>query len=308
MRRRLDAASPALVVAVLLFSSAAKAADPTTADCLAASDASLKSGNEHKLRAERGQLLICAAASCPSDIRKECLRRVDDVNASIPTVIFEAKDAAGNDLSAVKVTMDGELLAERLEGTALSIDPGEHTFVFETTGQSPLTKHFVIRESQKDRREAIAFGAAAATGTPPGGGTPVLQAPVPAAPSAPPAGPLPDAPLPAPAETHGLGTQKVLGIVAAGVGVVGLGVGGAFGLLAMSKKNDAHNICPNKCPTDAGVTAWHDAGTAANVSTALFIVGGVGLAAAAVLWFTAPSSSSTHVGVGPGGIQVKGTF
>jgi hypothetical protein len=51
------------------------------------------------------------------------LRRVDEINAAIPTVIFEAKDGAGGDLSAVRVTMDGEVLAERLEGTALSINP-----------------------------------------------------------------------------------------------------------------------------------------------------------------------------------------
>jgi hypothetical protein len=54
----------------------ARAADPTTADCLAASESALKSGNEHKLRAERSQLLVCAAASCPADLRKECASRV----------------------------------------------------------------------------------------------------------------------------------------------------------------------------------------------------------------------------------------
>jgi hypothetical protein len=260
---------------------------------LAATEASLKSGNEHHLRTERNQLLTCAAMSCPDDIRKECLRRVEDVNAAMPTIVFEAKDAAGNDLSAVKVTMDGEVLAERLEGTALSIDPGQHTFVFETTGQLALMKRFVIRESQKDRREAVIFGRPPATpfiSTQPGEQS--LFSP------------------PSSGETNdGLGTQKVLGVAAAGVGVVGLAIGSAFGLAAMSKKNEAEAVCPTQCPTQSGVSDWNDAKSEGNVSTALFIVGGVALAGAAVLWFTAPSSNAgARVGLGPGGLAAEGTW
>ena len=83
-----------------------RAADPRIAECLAASEASLQSGAQHLLRTERNQLLVCSAASCPGDVRRECSRRVEEVNASIPTLIFEARDAAGQDLSAVKVTLD----------------------------------------------------------------------------------------------------------------------------------------------------------------------------------------------------------
>jgi hypothetical protein len=150
--------------AVLLAVGDANTASPTTPECLAASDASLKLGNDHKLRAERAQLLVCADASCPADIRLECARRVDEVNARVPTLIFAAKDASGADLSAVKVTMDGEVLAERLEGTAFPIDPGEHTFTFETAGQAPVTRTLIIQEAQKDRHESIAFGAPAILG------------------------------------------------------------------------------------------------------------------------------------------------
>ncbi len=273
----------------------AHAADPTTADCLAATEASLKSGNEHHLRTERNQLLICAAATCPDDIRKECLRRVEDVNAAIPTIIFEAKDAAGNDLSAVRVTMDGEDLAERLEGTALSIDPGQHTFVFETPGQRAVAKRFVIRESEKDRREAFAFGVAMAA--------PLFSQPMDAG-----AVRL----TPAAAERNdGLGTQTIVGIVFTGLGAVGLGVGSAFGLAALSKKNEAQEVCPGQCATQTGVNDWSDAKSNGNVSTALFIGGGIALATGVVLWVTAPSSNamaSARVGVGPGGIRAEGTW
>jgi hypothetical protein len=281
--------------ALLLFpESQARAADPTTADCLAASDASLKLGNEHKLRADRSQLLVCAAASCPADIRKECVSRVAEVNAQIPTIIFAARDAMGADLSAVKVTMDGEVVAERLEGSAISIDPGDHTFTFETAAQSPVTKKFLIQQAQKDRREAITFGTAASGAAPP---TPQ--------PGASPAS------TPAAEPSHGMGTQKILALVAGGVGVIGLGVGTAFGVIAMSQKSTAQSACPNQCATSAGVNDWSTAESSGTISTVGFIVGGVGIAGAAVLWFTAPSSSgggSTQVGLGPSGLQVKGVW
>jgi hypothetical protein len=99
--------------------------------------------------------------------------------------------------------------------------------------------------------------------------------------------------------------------VAAGVGIVGLGVGSAFGFVALSKKNSAQKLCPNICVDDNGVRAWNDAQSAGNVSTAMFIVGGVGLLGAAALWFTAPSSngvSSAQVGFGLESVQVKGTW
>jgi hypothetical protein len=297
MMRRHFASFAVTAVTVLLTEGLALAADPTTADCLAASEASLKSGNDQKLRQERTQLLVCASANCPADIRKECVHRVDEVNAAIPTIIFEAKDGSGKDLSSVKVTMDGQILAERLEGSALSIDPGEHTFLFETAGQAPLTKQFVIRESQKDRREAITFGADVAsptTSSEPTGAPQTL--------------PLPQASEP----SHALGPQRIGAIVAGGVGVVGVAVGSVFGLVAMSKKNDAQNVCPSQCATPDGVSKWSDAKSAGTISTVAFIVGGVGLAGGAILWFTAKptsdSAANTQLGMGLGTVQLKGTW
>jgi hypothetical protein len=142
----------------LLTPASASAADPTTADCLSGADRALDLRSAHKLRAAREKLLICAAASCPGDVRNECLRRLDQVNAAIPTIVFETKDGAGSDVGGVKVTMDGQTLTDRLEGTALSIDPGEHAFTFEAPGQPTVQKSFVIREAEKERRERIQFG------------------------------------------------------------------------------------------------------------------------------------------------------
>jgi len=144
-------------IGVLLALRPASAADPSTKECLAASEAYFKFANDYKLRAGRAQLLICAASSCPTDIRKECLRRVDEVNGAIPSLVFDVRDAAGNDLTAVRITMDGELLTEKLRGVAIAVDPGEHTFRFTVAGEAPIEKQLLIRESQKDRHESIRF-------------------------------------------------------------------------------------------------------------------------------------------------------
>jgi hypothetical protein len=42
-----------------------------------------------------------------------------DLERAQPTVVFDVKDDAGNDLTDVKVTVDGNPLADKLTGTAL---------------------------------------------------------------------------------------------------------------------------------------------------------------------------------------------
>jgi hypothetical protein len=286
MKRRFSVIAVAVAMAscVMLQSRRAAAGDSTTAECLAASEDSFTSRSMHRFRMERSQLLTCSAPSCPADVRRECMRRADEIN--IPTIVFEAKDAAGNDLGAVRVTMDGEVLAERLEGMALDVDPGEHSFVFETAGSPAVRKTFIISVSQKDRRETITFG--------------------------PPVSSL-GAEMPSTEVSSGLGTQKILALVAEGLGAVGLGVGSAFGVVALSRKNDAESACPNLCMDASGVNKWSDAKRAADISTVAFVVGGIALAGGAVLWFTARTAPPTGaptaaIGIGPASLQVKATW
>ena len=155
-----------------------------------------------------------------------------------------------------------------------------------------MQKELVLREAQKIERETISFGPPAA---PPSTSQPLAPQPVPA-------------PPPPSERGGGLGTQKILALVAGGIGVVGLGVGSAFGLVAI-KKSTAQSECPYLCATPDGVSKWSDAVSAANGATVGFVIAGVGLAGAAVLWFTAPRGGmSTQVGLGPGALQVKGSW
>lgn len=272
----------------------ARAADPTTADCLSATESSLTLRNQHKLREARAQLLICSAASCPTDIREECVRRVAEVNAAMPTVVFEVKDAAGNDLTGVRADMDGSVLAEHLEGTALSIDPGEHNFTFGHAGDPPLSKVFVIREGEKDRRERIVMGTVAVAATPAAAPGIAAQAPV----------------APPPAAPSSWTGRRIGGLILAAVGVAGLAVGAGYGLAAMSRHDDAQKACPQAtCPSQQGVDLWSSAHTAGTVSTVAFIAGGVALAGGAVLWLTGkPETTATRVSLGPGSVALRGAW
>jgi hypothetical protein len=262
-----------------------------------------------KLSEAREQLRICNDPKCPGIVRTDCTKRLDELEAAQPTVVFDAKDGAGADLSAVKVTVDGKVLTERLGGSALQVNPGEHTFTFEVAGQPPVTRHLVLREGEKDRHEQVVLGA------------PVSAQPTPSATAALPATPLEVSP--GAAQSHGgLGTQKTLGLVVGGVGVAGLVVGGIFGVLTASaisaQKNDCASAtnCTNYAQAQSDHSTWSTDGT---ISTVAFIAGGALVAGGAVLFFTAkpaaeqPAAATALVvapSVGPGsaGMLVKGAF
>jgi hypothetical protein len=233
--------------------------------------------------------MACSVPACPTDIRHECNKRAVDLTSAIPTISFGVKDPSGNDVTDVVVTMDGRPLASQLDGTALSIDPGPHHFTFEISGKRTITRDFLLREGEKNRRETIALAPEQ-----PESAAPAEQ---PRQPSAAPTNP----------EPRGMATQRTVALVAGGVGVVGLGIGTAFGLVSMSKHSSATAVCPgSSCPGSNGVDLWSQARSAGNVSTIAFVVGGVALAGGLVLWFTAkPESSSPSVGIGPGTLLLR---
>ncbi len=312
MRSRTLSAAILVAAGTLLAASRAHAADPTTSDCLNANEASIKLRSEHKLRAARAQLLICAAATCPGDVRDACSRQVIQINQAMPTVVFEVKAAAGQELTDVKVSMDGEPIATRLEGTAVSLDPGEHQFTFEANGQRPSTKTLVIHEGEKERHESIVLGGASEA-------TPAAPAPAPA----------PTSPAPAPtasaatsqsttaeaAPNDGGSSQRKWGLVVGGVGAAGLVAGSIFGLMASSSWGTAQKGCQTPL-TNCSPQANDDRNSAltfATVSTISFIAGGVLLGGGALLCFTAPqrtdsAAPAVSLAIGPGSIGAVGSF
>ncbi|MGO9712293.1 MAG: hypothetical protein ACLQBL_25750 [Polyangiaceae bacterium] len=288
-----------LLVATALTSATATiappsfAANPTTPECLDASERAVSLKSTHKLRDARAQFLVCAAATCPSDVRAECQRRVGEMSAAIPTLVFEAKDADGSDLTAVTVSMDGQRLADKLEGIALALDPGAHEFLFEVAGRDPVRKTLVLNEGEKDRREPIVFTKSAEPAPPVPAAAPLPP------PEPPPAAAVAPEPAPPPAATFTASspsppsywtTTRTFGAVTTAAGVLGLGIGGLVGLAAKGQFTTAEG--------ETGSARVNDSSSAlgtGNAATAIVVVGGVLAAAGIVVWIVAPSP---RVGVG----------
>ncbi|HKP60997.1 MAG TPA: hypothetical protein VJV78_29910 [Polyangiales bacterium] len=255
---------PLVLAMLLLERGVAFAADPTTADCLNANERSIALRSQHQLRAARAELLVCAAPTCPEDIRNECARRVADVNAAMPTIVFEARDIRDNDLSAVAVSMDGHSLVQRLEGTALSIDPGEHQFVFSAQNVAPVQKTLIIREGEKGRREKVILGgevmapnqvAAAQTIQTP---QPVEQA---------------DSD-----EASARQTRRIIGIAVGGAGIVSLSIALAEQLTALDRDQKSKEAAENDDPqSQEDAQILHD--QAKQAQTYAIIFGSVGAVA-----------------------------
>jgi hypothetical protein len=119
----------------------------------------------------------------------------------------------------------------------------------------------------------------------------------------------PSAPTP-PREDPGT-SQRTLGYALGGVGIVGLGVGAAFGLLANSKWSSVKDVCKDtgagrKCPTQADQDKAESAKSQANIGTLGFALGGTALAAGIVLLLTIPSAKEEPVvGSMPHGLRLS---
>ena len=91
--------------------------------------------------------------------------------------------------------------------------------------------------------------------------------------------------------------RAVVGLVLAGAGVVGLGVGAGFGIAALGKKSDSNAYCgqngagANDC-YGAGYDLRKSAAVNGNVSTALFAVGTAFVVSGLLLWLTAPKRNA----------------
>src|SRR5207244_531978 len=96
--------------------------------------------------------------------------------------------------------------------------------------------------------------------------------------------PQPQVVAPPPVPERSGGSQRAVGFVVGGVGLVGIGVGTVFGLQAISKSHDANGLCPSSpCGDHAGVTLNDDAKRAATISTIAVGVGAAAVVAGVVL-------------------------
>lgn len=315
------------LAASLDLSQKAASAEPsiTNDQCIEANAKAQPLRRAGKLAAARAELARCVNRQCPGMVRDDCAQRLDELDRAQPTIVFDAKDTADDDLNAVRVTVDGERLTDKLDGSPLAVDPGAHTFTFETPGQPLTTRRLVVREGEKGRIEHVWF-----TGSQGGAVVPAARTAraasstgaVSGSSAARIAGPAVDTPPPpSSGGSHGGGTQRAWGLVLGGVGLGGVAAGTVFGLLASSAWNDSKNECSPGCSatSHAAATTDHDkAVTDGTVSTIAFIAGGAFLVGGIALFASAPSDGNDSPraawavtpSIGPAGgrLDVKGEF
>ncbi|MFO0548799.1 MAG: hypothetical protein U0271_10450 [Polyangiaceae bacterium] len=130
---------------------------PARADvqsCIDAHVEAQRAQRDHKLRAAKASLLKCAAEECPTAVVSECSHMLEDVERATPTLVFEVRDERGTEVVEASVFDGEELLTERIDGKAVAIDPGEHTFTAKLGPDKEITTApvtLVVREGEQAR-------------------------------------------------------------------------------------------------------------------------------------------------------------
>lgn len=219
------------------------------------------------------------------------------------TLVVPAETRA---LPGLEITRDGVPSSSVQWGLPLPVDRGKHVVVATAPGKERWETTFEVKED----------GAVASVNVP-------ILVDAAAKPSA-------DAKVVAPVEgpeSAPSSAQRTAGIAIGAVGLAAVGVGAAFGALAIGKKNESNEThCHGENQCDAAGIAIRSQGlTYGNASTALFIGGAVALAGGVVLFVTGKSASKPAAGravsppgtrgapaatlmIGPRGLTITGAF
>jgi tetratricopeptide (TPR) repeat protein len=213
-----------------------------------------------------------AALSAGQTEREQIARaRAAALDGKLARLVVRVAEGAGEP----QITKDGVSMDRAAWGSAVPLDPGLHALEATMPGKKPWRRAITVPETPAVLTVDVPPLEDAAPPPPPI--EPALAAPS-----------LALTPAPAPSEEkHGLGTQRGVAIGVGSVGAVALFLAGGFALSARSVYEGARSHCTSAGCDPDGVRLGHDAGTSADVATVSVIVGGVALAAAAVLWLTA---------------------
>lgn len=247
---------------------------------------------EGELLEARQSLLQCASEACPSFIRNDCVRWLEEVGQETPSVILEAEGDDGP-LTDVTVLVNGEELTKGLTGKAIRLNPGTYRFEFVTEEGETRTVRALLHQGERHtvveadfRSEEVKAAASGGTSVaPPPADQPAGRRPV-------------NAPV----------------YIAGGITVAAAASFGAFGILAKSEESDALDTCAPNC-SDGVVDSIQQKALIADISLGV----AVGAAATtAVLFLVRPTVQEEPTGaklrptfaIGPKGgfLGMKGAF
>ena len=115
----------------------------------------------------RWKLDRCASPRCPTLIRDDCASLKRQLLPRIPSIVPAATDPKGRELVDVAVWIDGVRVLERLDGSALQVNPGEHELKLETAAGTVVRRRIRVEEGVKSQLVRVAFGQRAEPAAPP---------------------------------------------------------------------------------------------------------------------------------------------
>lgn len=211
-----------------------------------------------QLVAARELFISCAQQDCPTPVRASCNEWLGDLDRRLPSLVVSAKDAAGRDVTGVKVTLDGAPVPDSVTSAAVRVDPGVHVIRCAREGLGPTEDRVVLREGEGIRVLTV-----------------TLRSPAPEPPAP---GPVPQPPRRTSPWVYVLGATSL----------VGFGVFGGFAWSGAARYDELEGSCAPRCP----------AGDIDGVRTRFLIadvglvVGAVSLGAAALIFALGPPGSS----------------
>jgi len=276
--------------------------------CVQAADQAQQLRDEGKYRKAREQMLVCSRDVCPSAVKRDCAQWLTELDASAPSIIVGAREGT-QDITTVKLYVDGVLVAEKLDGKPVVVDPGEHTFRYEKVGGPSKEEKLVIRVGEKNRLVNVTFdkssggssggsssGGSSSGGSSSGGSSSGGSS----------------------GGDGGGGGVPILTFVLGGVGVVGLAGFATFGILGKGDVDDmkkplAEGGCAPSCSDDRVDSAKRKL-LIADISLG---VGVAGIAGAVVVYLLRPKAEVKTTGLkrfdfsplpGGGAATVGGSF
>lgn len=255
-----------------------------------------------------------ARAGGQPDREKVGQQRAEKLLPRLPRLAVNVPETSKT--SGLEIRRNGILVGSAQWGTPMPIDPGEVELTISAPNKQTLRQTVRLEEGKTFSYSVppLADESKPAEAEP----VPAAPAPVAAAPAAP--APASSKPVDTVTTSHHNNVPLVLGL--AGAGVVGIGVGTVFAILAKNKDSDSREQCPrspNSCNAD-GVELRNEAIRKGNAATAAFVAGGAFLAGAGVVWLLSGSTeeprqarqnrvwASADVGAGFGRLQLAGTF
>jgi hypothetical protein len=225
MRRRPFAGVPAAVAIAIGLASAPVAAADDKQQCIDGYEQSQHLRRDGKLRAALERLVVCSNRTCPEATQLDCTRWLAEVEAAQPTIVVSAKGPRGEEMAGVRVLVDGELAAERLDGRAIAVDPGLRKVRVESSDGRALEQNLLFREGEKFRAVEFSF----------------------APPAPPPAPVVVPEPAAKPTPEPGGWSPPLSSYLLGGAGLAAIGVGTYLDVTGKDQETDLKNTCAPNC-------------------------------------------------------------